>query len=137
MYWWSSQYYGLVQKDIQTLRYSDQLSLSDYSRWVSDQTRFSLDYYLQDASCSSFGGDNFILPQTAEEVEAALDSAVASEGPAYCGRAARIGYDGKKAFASSKNAIQVGGSHVFFQKKKFDILCDRYTKDKKLDGVYM
>jgi len=52
-------------------------------------------------------------------------------------RTNKKGYDGKKAYASSKYAISVCDGLVFFQKKKFDILCDRYTKDKKIDGAYM
>ena len=74
------------------------------------------------------------MPSAPEQMEDAAKAAIAGE-TFTCNREARFGWDATNKL--EKDAIKdVNGGLYMFQKRKFDIFCDKFYPDKKRAGFF-
>ena len=76
----------------------------------------------------------FVMPASADQMADAAKAAIAGEAFS-CNRDARFGWDATNKL--KKDAMKdVNGGLYMFQKRKFDVFCDKFYPDKKRAGFF-
>ena len=76
----------------------------------------------------------FVMPASADQMADAAKAAIAGEAFS-CNRDARFGWDATNKL--EKDAMKdVNGGLYMFQKRKFDVFCDKFYSDKKRAGFF-
>ena len=82
------------------------------------------------------GNGKFVMPNAADQVAQSIVNAE-DNNLDVCNRQAYLGSDQKNFSAKTANAmVDPNGLKYFFNKKKFDAICDKFIPDKKIPGLF-